>query len=82
MVLNVEFILSMYPTTHRYIIAVLMFLLTNRILVTVKVAVTMTEFIEPYNVFNSPRLLLACTKYLNACSYEALEQLAEVPKQA
>lgn len=31
--------------------------------------------IEPYNVFNSPRLLLACTKYLNACSYEALEQL-------
>lgn len=31
--------------------------------------------IEPYNVFNSPRLLLACTKYLNACSDEALEQL-------
>lgn len=30
---------------------------------------------EPYNVFNSPRLLLACTKYLNAYSNEALEQL-------
>ena len=30
---------------------------------------------EPYNVFNSPRLLLACTKYLNAYSDEALEQL-------
>lgn len=30
---------------------------------------------EPYNVFNNPRLLLTCTKYLNACPAEALELL-------
>ena len=32
---------------------------------------------EPYNVFNNPRILLACSKYLNSCSDEALELLQQ-----